>query len=194
MNQPTNPVSSLTKQQRIETELLHSLLDNGETLPWNPHDPDAAATLDRLADAFAEGDLTEDIFSSQWQQVSQLAAQLWTPTPSLASQLAAKFGARMPSQLLNQLLTSAQTVSNQGLAMVDQLVESAQSVLEGWAVEDLQVMARPLAMAMRGGQEEILEVKLRSVRDIAWDDLSDLEKARLSLAISRYILGELNEP
>jgi hypothetical protein len=77
------------------------------------------------------------------------------------------------------------------LALVDQLVESVQTVLTDWETDDLQVMARPLAFSMRGGQEEVLEVLLQSVRQTDWEALSELEQARLSLAIARYALGEL---
>ena len=98
----------------------------------------------------------------------------------------------MPAHLLQTLAASTQVVASDSGALINQLVTAAQSVLTGWDADDLNVMARPLAMAMRSGQEEILEVTLRSVRQTDWADLSEVEQARLSLAIARYALNELS--
>ncbi len=193
MKESTNPVPALTPEQRVELELLHSLLEEESSYPWNPADPAAAVVLDRLAQSFEEGELSPDIFESQWSQVAQLAEQLWAQSDALTTRVAQRFATRMPKELVQQLVQAARATSNQGLALIDQLVASAQSVLTGWEVEDLQVMARPLALSMRGGQEEALTVMLRSVRETEWENLTEMEKARLSLAISRYILGELTD-
>jgi hypothetical protein len=98
----------------------------------------------------------------------------------------------MPQNLLNQLAANVQTAAQSGNALIDQLVASAQTVLSGWEADDLQVMARPPAMAMRGGQEEILDVTLQSIRQVDWEELSEVEQARLSLVVARYALGELS--
>ena len=192
MNESTNPVSNLTPQQQIEQELLHSLLNQEEAYPWNLYDPATPQYLDGLEQA-SEATLLDEALDSNWPQVSQLAAQLWeSPTQSLLATLTQKFGARMPAHLLQTLAASTQVVASDSGALIDQLVTAAQSVLTGWDADDLNVMARPLAMAMRSGQEEILEATLRSVRQTDWADLSEVEQARLSLAIARYALNELS--
>ena len=192
MNESTNPVSNLTPQQQIEQELLHSLLNQEEAYPWNLYDPATPQYLEGLEQA-SEATLLDEALDSKWQQVSQLAAQLWeSPTQSLLATLTQKFGARMPAHLLQTLAASTQVVASDSGALIDQLVTAAQSVLTGWDADDLNVMARPLAMAMRSGQEEILEATLRSVRQTDWADLSEVEQARLSLAIARYALKELS--
>ncbi|MEL6400286.1 MAG: hypothetical protein AAFR26_14650 [Cyanobacteria bacterium J06626_4] len=192
MNESTNPVSNLTPQQQIEQELLHSLLNQEEAYPWNLYDSATPQYLDRLEQA-SEAALIDEALDSKWQQVSQLAAQLWeSPTQSLLATLTQKFGARMPAHLLQTLAASTQVVASDSGALIDQLVTAAQSVLTGWDADDLNVMARPLAMAMRSGQEEILEATLRSVRQTDWAALSEVEQARLSLAIARYALNELS--
>lgn len=192
MNESTNPVSNLTPQQQIEQELLHSLLNQEEAYPWNLYDPATPQYLEGLEQA-SEATLLDEALDSKWQQVSQLAAQLWeSPTQSLLATLTQKFGARMPAHLLQTLAASTQVVASDSGALIDQLVTAAQSVLTGWDADDLNVMARPLAMAMRSGQEEILEATLRSVRQTDWAALSEVEQARLSLAIARYALNELS--
>jgi hypothetical protein len=66
-----------------------------------------------------------------------------------------------------------------------------QDCLPSWGEEDLQVLARPFAYAMRGSETEMLEVALRSVRCAEWADLSSIEQARLSLALARYALDQM---
>lgn len=194
MKEPSIPDSRLTHQQRLELELMHSVLEEqATTYPWNPYDPAAKAYLDQLEDSFADDDLSEDVFNSQWHQVAQVAQQIWdAPAASLLTVLTQKFGSRMPANLLEQLATNAQTAAQSGRALIDQLVATAQAVLEDWEADDLQVMARPLALAMRsGGQGEVLETTLHSIRETDWNQLTEVEKARLSLAIARYALGEI---
>ncbi|MGD1943029.1 MAG: hypothetical protein ACFB0G_17165 [Leptolyngbyaceae cyanobacterium] len=192
MNESTNPASNLSPQQQIEQELLHSLLNQDGAYPWNLYDPATTQYLDRLEQT-SEATLSDEALDSKWQKVSQLAAQLWeSPNQSLMAALTQKFGARMPAHLLQTLAASTQVVASESGALMDQLVTAAQSVLTGWDADDLNVMARPLAMAMRSGQEEILETTLRSVRQADWADLSEVEQARLSLAIARYALNELS--
>jgi len=194
MKESTNPGSRLTQNQLIELELLHSVLADDATHPWNPYEPAAIAHLDNLEAELAAEELTEETFSSQWNQVSQIAEQLWAaPSKSLTTSLAQKFGSRMPANLLQQIATSVQAATLQGGTLIDQLVTSAQTVLSDWETDDLQVMARPLAMAMRSGQEEILDVTLQSIRQVDWEELSAVEQARLSLAVARYALSELSD-
>lgn len=191
MKDPTHSVS-LSEQERIELEMLHAVLLDELAYPWNPAHSTAAAYLDNREVAFEPGDLPEDIFTSQWSHLSQQAERLWSGRlASLASSLTQQFGSRVPSQVLTQLATAAETASENSQALIDQLVICVQDVLGGWDADDLRVMARPLAMAMRDGQGEILDLTLRSIRQTDWENLSEIEQARLSLAIARYALGEL---
>ncbi|NJL85852.1 MAG: hypothetical protein HC886_07540 [Leptolyngbyaceae cyanobacterium SM1_1_3] len=76
--------------------------------------------------------------------------------------------------------------------MLNQLVYCVEDILAAWDQADLQVMARPLALAMRDGQGEAVEVALRSVRPENWQALSGMEQARLTLAIARYAIAQLD--
>lgn len=195
MNESTNSKAAIDQQRCLELALLQSVLDDEATYPWDPTDPQAIAYLDQLQSEF--GELSDDEFDSQWNQVSQLATNLWETVAddSLMAALVQKFGTRMPRQLLTQLAATVKTTAQSGGTLMDQLVTSAQTVLTDWAVDDLQVMARPLAMAMRsGGQDEILDVTLQSIRQVDWEELSEVEQARLSLAIARYALNEVKTP
>ncbi|NER82142.1 MAG: hypothetical protein F6K42_21795 [Leptolyngbya sp. SIO1D8] len=194
MNESINSVSSLSLQNGIELEMLHAVLDNETAYPWNLADPAAASYLDKLEAAFEPGDLSEDIFASQWHQLSQQAEQLWASQGvSLAAVLIRQFESRMPTQLLTRLAASVEAGAQNSEALIDQLVSSVQDILQGWDADDLQVMARPLAMAMRDGHGEVVDLTLQSVRQTDWENLSEVEQARLSLAIARYALGEVSQ-
>jgi len=191
MNESTNPTPPVNAQQQAELELLHSVLSPASNHPWNPYSPATAEYVDRLEQATADL-LDDDAIDSQWSQVSTLAAALWTaPADSLVATLTQKFGRRMPPLLLTQIAHQARSAANSGQSLIDQLVASAQAALSDWDAGDLQVMARPMALAMRSGAAD-LEAVVASIPPADWEALSDMEQARLSLAIARYALAELD--
>ncbi len=53
-------------------------------------------------------------------------------------------------------------------------------------------MARPVALAMRSGEADSLDTLVQSVRAADWEDLSAVEQAKLSLAIVRYALADID--
>jgi hypothetical protein len=79
------------------------------------------------------------------------------------------------------------TVKYQSLA--DQMVECVLDILPQWAEEDLQVLARPLAYAMRDIDSEGVELVTETKRP--WAQLSEIEQARVSLAVARYAISQL---
>ena len=89
-------------------------------------------------------------------------------------------------QALETIQTRGEEINNMSLA--EQLVECVRVVLPDLAREDLQVLARPYAFAMRGNSSEST---LAGAENCQWTDLSDIERARVSLAIARYALAEL---
>ena len=191
MNESTNPATPTNAQQQAELDLLHAVLSPAPSHPWDSYSQTTAAYLNQLEHNAVE--LVDDAdIESQWSQVSALAASLWAgaDTPLLAA-LTQKFGTRMPPSLLAQLASQAQSAANSGQALIDQLVTSAQAALTGWDVGDLQVMARPMALAMRSHDADPVEAVVQSIRPADWEALSEIEQARLSLAIARYALAEL---
>jgi len=74
--------------------------------------------------------------------------------------------------------------------LVDRLVACVQEILPTWADDDLYVLARPLAYAMRSDDAPVTAV-IDAVRSADWADLSEIEQARLSLALARYTLDQL---
>lgn len=194
MKESTPSVSPSSSQRRLELEMLYAVLEDDAVYPWSPTDPVASAYYDALETVFEPGRLSQDIFVPQWERLSRQVNTLWSLSPeTLEQSLGERFGDRIPSSLLSQLAARAAVISEGSLSLIDQLVDCVQSVLPNWAIEDLQVMARPLALSMRNGQGEAVEATLRSVRQVAWADLSELEQARLSLAVARCALAEAAE-
>jgi hypothetical protein len=210
MTQPTQPFSppnAVTEPHlQADTDLFNAIVDRSavrcrlkhpidnstievlETAnskiayPWNPSLPESADFFNYLEtgsplDAFdaAEIDSQANRFFSQLDQ-------LWDN--SLQTVLARKF-ASVPQEILRTIAQQAAQLSRQGDQLVDQLAQCVQAALPQWGLEDLQVLSRPLAYAMRG---DAPESPLLS-RD--WQTLSTTEQAKLSLTIARYAIDEL---
>lgn len=195
-NDSVRPVS-IPSQAVAELELIELLLDqSAPTYPWNPADPHAWSFCETLEQEIA------DTWSSEEFQpyVNSLAGQfdqLWE-TASPAVDLSAifpvevfqRFSAQVPTHLLDGIVRRARKVLAENLAIADQLVLCVQDLLPTWADEDLYVMARPFAAAMRSSDSDLLNGTLQSVQGESWEALSEIEQARLSLAIARYVLNQ----
>jgi hypothetical protein len=193
-NSSSHPVSSHSSQTRAELDLLHSVLDAEAQNPWNPQDLNNAPYLAALESTWEADDFASETLATQAQQLWAEAGQLWPDSPALALRLKAEFASRMPADLLGQIAERVQAIAANGRPLLDQLVAAVDDSLTGWDAGDLRVIARPMAMAMRDGHGDIVEATLQSIRpDTDWEALSDLEKARLSLAIARYGFAQLND-
>lgn len=201
---PKHPLVS-SFQAQAELELLQLILEEPSTYPYNPAEPEteayfAALEQEVLATGWSMGDLAE-----QGQVLSHHIDQLWTAfsTPveasaevsamdSLSAALLQRFAVRAPQDVIQRISQQAQQLVSQNLSLAEQLVECVQGCLPQWGAEDLQVFARPLAFTMRSSETEVLESTINSVRSVEWAELSDVEQARLSLAIARYALAQLS--
>ncbi|MBF2085332.1 hypothetical protein [Thermoleptolyngbya sp. C42_A2020_037] len=198
----TRPCFSAFRSQ-AELELLQVVLDDADaSYPWNPADPAASSYFEQLEQEVAAGWPT-DMLDSYAQSLSTQFDQLWATVDSAqdAAQpvlttasfggLFQRFADRMPQGLLERLVQQAQMAIASSNSLADQLVASVRDVLPEWGDDDLYVLARPFAYAMRDqGETDLLEGALRSVRSEAWEDLSSIEQARLSLAIARHIIDQ----
>ncbi|WP_027269259.1 hypothetical protein [Leptolyngbya sp. PCC 6406] len=193
MSNASQPVSSRPSQHRTQLELLHAVLEAEGLYPWQPHAPQNRAYFDALEATVDGEDLSSTDLQRHWRTLSQQASQLWnTGADSLATLLAGQFGNRMPAGILAQLATQVKAAANQSGSLLDQLVMAVEDVLTQWDVDDLRVIARPLALAMRDGHGDVVEATIQSTGTADWADLSDLEKARLGLAIARYAFDHLD--
>ncbi|XGW00409.1 MAG: hypothetical protein ACAF41_15920 [Leptolyngbya sp. BL-A-14] len=156
---------------------------------WNPAAPESEAFFTAVEQEFSLDDWDEEEISTRSQSFFAQVNQLWSAT-SLQETLMQRFATRVPQQFLATIAIRAQQVLSSSASLADQLVQCVQDVLPNLADDDLYVLARPLAYAMRGNDAPI-ESTLERVRSVEWDALSEVEQARLSLAIARYAIAEL---
>ncbi len=159
--------------------------------PWNPSDPSAESFLSELEQEFSLDAWDASEIAQRSQSFFSQLDTLWSTT-DLTTTLAQRF-ASVPQALLAVIARQAQKVVETSNSLADQLIECVQEVLPTWAADDLQVLARPLAYAMRGDATDAVDATVNSVRAIAWSDLSETEQARMSLAIARYALNQLGD-
>lgn len=186
-------------QAQAEIELLQLILNETEApYPWNPADMAAHSYFEALEQEIAAS-WTIDEFAPYVQALASHVDQAWAtlqPAQSdrahVVSRLFERFAAQVPQSLLNSIAQQAQLVMASNLSLADQLVACVRDLLPEWGDEDLQVLARPFAYAMRSGADsDLIEGVLRSVRSAEWSELSAIEQARLSLAIARYAIAQL---
>lgn len=170
--------------------------------PWNPADPQTEAFFtDSDIPSIFDGWQDEEI-AHRSQSFFDRLGQVWAPA-TLQSLLAERFSARIPQSLLAAIaqqaqaaLSNTQKALNTSLSVADQLseqlVQCVQAITPTLATEDLYVLARPLAYQMRnGGLQDAIDSTLSQVPQTEWEQLSEMQRARLSLAIARFAINEL---
>jgi SpoVK/Ycf46/Vps4 family AAA+-type ATPase len=180
-------------QSQAEMELLRQILQEKESYLWNPASLNAASYFADLEQEVLNAGWTNEELTEQGQIFASHLEQVWATVPatsSLAADLFQRLSAQVPQGLLDNIVQKAQQVISANLTLADQLVQCVQDSLPSWDSDDLQVLARPFAYAMRGAESESLESVLKSVRNAEWDDLSSIEQARLSLAVARYAIAQ----
>lgn len=197
---PKHPLVS-SFQAQAELEMLQLILEEPPSYPYNPAEPETEAYFAALEQEVLAIGWSVDDLSAQGQVLSNHIDQLWSafaapavalPPDSLSADLLQRFAVRAPHDLINRISQQAQQLVSQNLSLAEQLVQCVQGCLPQWGAEDLQVFARPLAFTMRSSETEVLESTINSVRSVEWAQLSDVEQARLSLAIARYALAQLS--
>ncbi|MFB2937166.1 hypothetical protein ACE1B6_18120 [Aerosakkonemataceae cyanobacterium BLCC-F154] len=192
---------------QAEQELLQVLLqDEAESVYyWNPTEPEADSYFAQLEKAFQLDDWNEEEVEQKTQSFFNQLDAIWSiDVPQIAVEdifavLRQKFAARVPSTWLEAIshqayqLKLGQNQTNISGNLADQLVRCVQELLPNWPEGDLYLFSRPLAFAMRGTETAAVDSMIATVRDLPFSELSEMEKARLGLAIARYALAELEQ-
>ncbi|MCU0548549.1 MAG: hypothetical protein MUC48_04305 [Leptolyngbya sp. Prado105] len=151
--------------------------------PWNPSDAESESFFNSLEQKFEIETLTEPELNDRAIAFFSHLDTLFA-APTLETSLAQKF-ATVPQSILNTIARQAQKLADSSASLADQLVLCVQEALPQWAEDDLHVLARPLAYSMRGEEQ--------SLKSANWENLSETEQARLTLAIAQYALKEVQE-
>ncbi|MEG4355620.1 hypothetical protein QUB42_09190 [Microcoleus sp. Aus8_D1] len=173
---------------QAQMELLATIVQTDVAYPWNPAQLESESYLTALEQEFALSDSFSDSDIAQKSQVlfGQLE-QIWLAT-ALQKSLREKF-ARVPQDFLASIAQSVQNATVKYQSLAEQMVECVLDILPQWAEEDLQVLARPLAYAMREADSSGVEVVMETRRP--WAELSEIEQARVGLAVARYAISQL---
>lgn len=157
--------------------------------PWNPADSNSEAFFNELEQQSVFGELSDADFADRADSFFSHLDSLFA-APTLQASLAHKF-ATVPQAFLNAIAAQAQKMASSSATLADQLVQCVQEVLPQWAEDDLLVLARPLAYAMRGDDSNAVDATVNGVRSKDWEKLSETEQAKLTLAIARYALSQV---
>jgi hypothetical protein len=186
--------------KQAQGELLEALLQpEADFYPWNPAEPEAECYFSELERGFLLSDWQEEdeiIDASQafFNRLHQCwASPVLSETDTLTVSLSERFAAFMPQTWLAAIANKARQVFSSNLSFADQLVLCVKPLLDNWAEEDLLVLARPLAFAMRSTCESSAENIPGGVRPVNWTELSPIEQVRLSLAVAHSALIQLND-
>ncbi|TVP63313.1 MAG: hypothetical protein EA342_18145 [Leptolyngbya sp. LCM1.Bin17] len=164
--------------------------------PWDRDSSEAEVyltSLDTAANDLLNHPTIDDTLSTGWATWSEQIEAQWhagttSSSTSLLARLNQQFQERVPASLLQTIATTASHLARSGRPLIEQLVDCVNDALPGWESDDLAVLARPLAYSLRDGRREILALNLRSISQADWNTLSDIEQARLSLAIASVAL------
>ena len=192
---------------QVDLYLLEALLEPTDaTYPWNPADEETSAYFQQLEQQFLTPDLLDEELTSRSHTFYSQLDTLWSDistsenykcntelnvVAALQKTLQTSFATYVPQDWIVAITQKAAEIFNSQQLIGEKLVQCALVVLPTWAADDLLVLARPLAYDMRSGEAQNLESVL-DVGNHEWSAISEIEKAKVSLAIAHYTLSELN--
>ncbi|TVP64551.1 MAG: hypothetical protein EA343_05235 [Nodularia sp. (in: Bacteria)] len=195
-------------QSQIELELLDTLLvPEDATYPWNPADDESEAYFSELEQQFATQDWLDAELNTKspafygkldslWSEVSINSNYKCQPHQSVVDNLQvalnSAFAHSVPPSWLNAIAQKAAGVFASQESMSDQLVQCVKSVLPAWGVDDLFVLTRPFAHSMRSSESLERNSIMNKVKNRDWITLSEVEQAKVSVAIAYYAFKQLN--
>ncbi|BAY25612.1 hypothetical protein NIES2100_54180 [Calothrix sp. NIES-2100] len=205
INQINNSDNFSSLPSQVELDFLAALLEvEDASYPWNPADEESEAYFCALEQQFLSDDLwEEEELTKRSQNFYRQLDTLWPENPThshhktnisqiLFANLQAAFANAVPHSFLDTIAQKASEIFTSQQSLKEQLVTCVQGVLPAWEAEDLFVLARPYAYAMRSGEPQCPKSFISKFENREWTTLSDVEQAKISLAISYYALTQLS--
>ncbi len=163
-------------------ELLELVTEEDSIYPWNPTEEAAQdyfthwESID-ISDTDTQADNFFGYLENCWDSLDDARLEM---------SLRERFGNLIPKEWYHAIASQAQEIISQELKGIEELVKCVQPLLNSWGEDDLQVFARPLVYATRNR-------KPSSRKEINWNNLSEVKKARLTVEIAHYALTELKK-
>lgn len=186
----------------VELELLAALLQpEDETYPWDLADQESEPYFDQLEREFEYDDLLAEDLTRRSQDFYHNLDQIWDqvyhsktdrdeqPSKCIKAALYSAFSPSVPSSWLNAIAQKASEIINHvEQTTSEKLVECVQTLLPNLLIEDLFVLARRFEPSMRSNDQHKLAIIISNIESREWSDLSEIEQAKVSLAIADYAL------
>jgi hypothetical protein len=204
----TNASDTFNALAAVELELLEALLEPDDAVyPWNPSDDDSEAYFSEVEKQFATEDCLDEDLSAKSSDFYDKLDHLWSEVTndstapsqthhslvdSLQINLNSVFAHTVPQTLLQAIAQKAVVSFTAEKSLAEQIVQCVQSVLPSWDVDDLFVLARPFAYTMRSRESPEAISHINRWQNEEWLTLSEIEKAKVSVAIAYYALQQLN--
>ncbi|MGK7903105.1 MAG: hypothetical protein AB4352_17175 [Hormoscilla sp.] len=185
----------LDSRSEAERELFQALCFNeAQTYPWSLLTGDSQRYFAELEASTASlTDRSSEEVAAGAQIFLAHLDILWDAATTSDNLLEDQFANLIPASLIKTLKHQVKLLQDSSVTLAEQLVQCTYEVMPQWAVEDLQVLARPFAYAMRGTEADAaIEAILDKVAGNHWTDLSEIEQVRLCLAYTRYTLANLD--
>ena len=199
----------MKNSDQVKLDLLNTILEpEDNNYPWNPADEVSEDYFFQLEQQFLiEDTFGEDELQSRSQAFYTHLDNLWSsmPVPShyndttqentiikLQETLQSSFSTRVPQEWLKAIASRAAAIFGSTQTIGEQLALCVQTVMPTWGTEDLLVLARPFAYAMRGNESPNGSSFVNILGTQDWTSLSEIEQARVSLAIAYYALNQLD--
>lgn len=200
--------SNTFKPSQVDLELLQAILEPEDgTYPWNPAEEQSDDYFSQLEQQFQMEDVLNEELTVRSQGFYNQLDTLWSGifnsryykyntkpafVSNLQKTLSATFAHSIPQDWLSSIAQKASEIFDSHQAIGEQLVQCVQAVLPNWDSDDLFVMARPVAYAMRSGETQNEKSVLDMFGNREWTNLSEIEKAKVSMAIAYYAINQLN--
>jgi hypothetical protein len=189
----------------IDLEFLEALLEPEDaTYPWNVADEASEAYFHDLElqfglQEFSDSELitSADNFYQNldiiWDQVTVIEDKnISKNTVNYLQEALQNAFSVIPGVLLTAIAQKATEVFILEQSASEKLMECVQALLPSWETDDLLVLARPFAYAMRSSEPHTLTSIIRDVEHRDWANLSEIEQAKITLAIADYALQYLS--
>lgn len=189
----------------LDLELLEALLASEDAIyPWNPADVCSEAYFDDLEQQFNRQDFSASKLIENANNFYHNLDKIWGQTVAeteniknntvnyLQKALSNAFSV-IPELLLMKIAQKATVVLMVEKSASEKLVECVQTLLPNWDRDDLLVLARPFAYYMRSSEPDKLTSVIKDLENRDWSNLSEIEQAKISLAIANYALEYLSK-
>lgn len=215
-NLKNNSESIHIMRSQIQTDFLELLLTSEEdaTYPWDTSNVETEEFFAMNEAHFPMHELLQEELNHRADSFFNHLDSLWSQLPTtqyhncntsgnilvrLQESLQKWTQAGLPQAWLEKIASKANEIMDSQQSLGEQLALCANCVLPTWGTDDLLVLARPFAYEMRNSETQTTGTDpqpvisaLNKVSDRDWNSLTEIDQARVSLAVAYYALRQLN--